>query len=132
MDDACDIMSTKITELVEKNTLLGATAFAGEYAGMHILKTLDTGRLTHGELVELFERCVRWDECWRGGDHDDGDPYWYVMRTHSGITSNITTYKCMSRRMRTEEDAEDWKGFCESQEKNKRHRFFLVQSSHSM
>lgn len=54
--------------------------------------------------------------------------YWWVLRTHSGVTSNVQTYKLMSRRIKNKDVAEDWLEFCESQEKNKRHKFFLVQS----
>ena len=59
--------------------------------------------------------------------YDDVRIY-FVMRTHSGHTARITTWRVMSRPIQGKEFATDWMDFCKSQEKNKRHRFFLVQT----
>lgn len=53
--------------------------------------------------------------------------YYYVMRTHTvSHTSKNTLYKLMSRRFSDKRSAIDWKELCESQEKDKKHKFFIV------
>ena len=56
---------------------------------------------------------------------DEG--YYRVMRTHSSVTSNVTLWKVMSRRMKTRQNAFEWKDFCEGEEKNPEHKFCVVQ-----
>lgn len=53
---------------------------------------------------------------------------YYVMRTYSSHTSKNLLVKVCSRPMKTKESAEDWKEFCESEEKNKDHEFFIIET----
>lgn len=54
--------------------------------------------------------------------------YYYVMRTHTiSPASKENLYKLVSRRFTEKRSAIDWKDFCESQENNKKHRFFIVE-----
>lgn len=50
----------------------------------------------------------------------------YVMRTHSGPTVNNVLWKVMTRGIKDKRDAESWLEFCASEEKNKKHEFFIV------
>jgi len=56
------------------------------------------------------------------------DSYFYVLRTHSH-TDRQQLWKVMSRPMKHRTDAETWQSFCESQEKNPAHSFFIVETS---
>lgn len=49
----------------------------------------------------------------------------YVCRTHSH-TDRQQLWKVMSRPFTEYPDAERWVRFCESLEKNKKHRFFVI------
>lgn len=51
---------------------------------------------------------------------------YYVMRTYSSHTAKTQLMKVCSRAIKTRESAEDWKEFCESEEKNKNHEFFII------
>ena len=50
----------------------------------------------------------------------------FVLRTHSH-TDKQMLWKVMSRPISGRNEAESWKDFCESQEKNKEHRFFVAE-----
>lgn len=52
----------------------------------------------------------------------------YVMRTYSSHFAKTQLVKVCSRAIKTRESAESWKEFCESEEKNKQHTFFIIQS----
>jgi hypothetical protein len=62
MDDACEIMSNQISNLIARVPILGETSYRGEYAGTHPVALLDLGKLTQGELVRLYEFAIRLDE----------------------------------------------------------------------
>lgn len=62
MNNACEIMTKKIEELVARRPVLGEIPFRGEYAGTDEIQYLDWGRLTQEELTALFEYCIRYDE----------------------------------------------------------------------
>jgi hypothetical protein len=51
---------------------------------------------------------------------------YYVCRTHSH-TDRQQLWKVMSRPFRHKEDAEAWKEYVASFEKNKEHKFFIIQ-----
>ena len=61
MDNACALMSERITELVKVHKGLARYPVSGEYAGRGRLDEIDTGKLTQRELVDLFELCIRYD-----------------------------------------------------------------------
>jgi hypothetical protein len=52
----------------------------------------------------------------------------YVMRTYSSHIAQTQLIKVCSRAINTRESAEDWKEFCASEEKNKKHEFFIMES----
>lgn len=54
------------------------------------------------------------------------DAKYYVCRTHSH-TDKQCLWKVVSRPIVRLQDAESWKSFMESEELNKRHKFFIIQ-----
>jgi hypothetical protein len=76
--------------------------------------------------VKEFLRIYDLDQQDRLGDEFDHRIY-YVMRTHSGHASRVMTWRVMSRPIQGRHHALNWMDFEKSQEKNKRHKFFLVQ-----
>lgn len=57
---------------------------------------------------------------------------YYVMRTYSSHSAKTQLIKVCSRAIEKRENAEDWKEFCQSQEKNKDHEFFIVESDNQI
>lgn len=53
---------------------------------------------------------------------------YYVMRTYSSHAAKTQLIKVCSRAFKRKQDAENWKDFCESEEKDKEHTFFIIQS----
>lgn len=51
--------------------------------------------------------------------------YYYVVRTHSH-TDRQMLWKVFSRRLDNAAEAFSWKKFCESEEKNKKHKYFVI------
>jgi hypothetical protein len=52
--------------------------------------------------------------------------YFFVMRTHSGPTSNKVTYQLMSRRFDNKQTAENWASYIAKCQSNKNHEVFVV------
>jgi hypothetical protein len=64
-----------------------------------------------------------------------GDPsnpiketYYYVMRTYSAHYVKERLVRVFSARLKDRRTAEQWMSYCESQEKNKKHEYFIVQT----
>ena len=93
---------------------------------------LETIKLTKEQKVELSkeQKYKEWiEKLKKENDENLGKyPYFYVVRTYSGHASKKRLVKVMSRRFKSELDANDWKDFEESQEKNKRHKFTVVRA----
>jgi len=53
-------------------------------------------------------------------------PYYYVVRTYSGLTAKNTLWKVLSRRIKDIQDAVNWLEFCKNNEPNTNHEFFII------
>jgi hypothetical protein len=56
------------------------------------------------------------------------ETYYYVMRTHSSHTAKTRLVKVCSRGIKAHQAAVDWLSYCEHIEKNKEHKFFIIQT----
>ena len=53
------------------------------------------------------------------------EEYYVVLRTYSH-TDRRCLWKVETRRMKSRTDAQGWKEFLESEDKNKKHKYFIV------
>jgi hypothetical protein len=55
--------------------------------------------------------------------------FYYGVRTYSGHTANHTLWKVLTRRIKHEDDAQDWLDFCKSEDSKRvqeKHEYFII------